>query len=293
LLALLVWLAAIVPLTAGELERDFIHPPASCQTRPLWFWNGPLSKTGTTEILDHSRASGYAGFGILQAQNMTPAFMSAGFLDQYAHAVEEAARLGFKLCLYDEYWFPSGAAGGRLAQQYPDALSERLDLTSFEITGPIAFDHALPSGELMAIVAMQTPTQARVNLATHARHGRLTWEVPPGVWRLMCFTCVRDGARGLVNYLDPDATRRFIELTYEKYYTRLAAHFGKTIDSAFYDEPTMHWVEGGRAWTRHFNRKFRACHGYDPALLYPALWFDIGPETAAARNARHAPGRSG
>jgi hypothetical protein len=101
----------------------------------------------------------------------------------------------------------------------------------------------------------------------------------------MTFTCVRDGARGLVNYLDPDAVKQFIALTYEKYHARLAKHFGSTIDSAFYDEPTMHWIEGGRAWTRDFNRKFRARHGYDPAPLYPALWFDIGPETAAARNA--------
>ena len=111
------------------------------------------------------------------------------------------------------------------------------------------------------------------------------WEAPPGRWKIMIFTCVPDGARGLVDYLDPDAVRKFISLTYEKYYERFPQHFGKTIDSAFYDEPTFHWVQGGRAWTPRFNESFKQKHGYDPALLYPALWFDIGPDTAAARNA--------
>ncbi len=270
---------------AGSLEEDFARPPARFQTRPLWFWNGLLSKGQTTEIMERSRASGYAGFGILPAQHMKPAFMSAEFIEQYAHAVEEAGRLGLKMCLYDEYWFPSGAAGGQLAQQYPEALSQRLDMAAHDVAGPARFERTLPGGKLMAVVAMHTQSLARVNLTGLVKDGHLTWDAPAGAWKVMIFTCVRDGARGLVNYLDPEAARKFIVLTYEKYYAALQKHFGSTIDSAFYDEPTMHWVEGGRAWTGDFNRKFRARHGYDPAPLYPALWFDIGPETAAARNA--------
>ncbi len=75
-----------------------------------------------------------------------------------------------------------------------------------------------------------------------------------------------------------------MSLTYEQYYRAFPEHFGKTIDSAFYDEPTFHWVQGGRAWTSSFNQAFEKRYGRSPALLYPALWYDIGPETAAARN---------
>lgn len=38
-------------------------------------------------------------------------------------------------------------------------------------------------------------------------------------------------------------------------------------------------------WTERFNEKFQQQRGTNPVPLYPALWFDIGPETAAARNA--------
>jgi len=37
-------------------------------------------------------------------------------------------------------------------------------------------------------------------------------------------------------------------------------------------------------WTGRFNEKFKVKYGFDPMPYYPALWYDIGPETQAARN---------
>ena len=38
-------------------------------------------------------------------------------------------------------------------------------------------------------------------------------------------------------------------------------------------------------WTASFNAAFERKHGFSPMKYYPALWYDIGPLTAAARNA--------
>ena len=80
----------------------------------------------------------------------------------------------------------------------------------------------------------------------------------------MLFTCVRDGARCLVDYLDPAAVQRFIGLTYQAYYDKFPGQFGATIDSAFYDEPTFWQVQGGRMWTESFNTRFQTKHGFSP-----------------------------
>lgn len=269
-----------------EIRKDFLRPPLSRQSRPLWFWNGALTAEKTREILLSCKKKGYYGVGILPGRHMSPSFMSAEFLDQYRIAVEQAADLEMKLCLYDEYWFPSGSAGDLLARRYPEALSRRLDMQVLEIEGPREVIHPLPKdGTLMGIVAMHSANRQRIDLSSRSREGYLRWEAPSGNWKILFFSCVRDGAKGLVDYLNPDAVRRFIELTYEAYYRQFPSHFGTTIDSAFYDEPTFHWVEGGRAWTDNFNARFQEKYGYHPILYYPALWFDIGPETAAARNA--------
>ena len=45
----------------------------------------------------------------------------------------------------------------------------------------------------------------------------------------------------------------------------------------------MHHAD--RMWTPNFNAYFQKKYGYSPMKYYPALWYDIGPQTAAARNA--------
>ena len=43
-------------------------------------------------------------------------------------------------------------------------------------------------------------------------------------------------------------------------------------------------ADKGRTWTDEYNEKFNAAYGFSPTPYYPALWYDIGPETQAARN---------
>lgn len=45
----------------------------------------------------------------------------------------------------------------------------------------------------------------------------------------------------------------------------------------------MFYAQHGRTWTVNFNREFELRKGYSPRLLYPALFMDIGSETASAR----------
>ena len=149
----------------------------------------------------------------------------------------------------------------------PEALSKRLDKVETDVVGPATVTLDVPAGELMAAVAMQAETKERVDLTAQVRDNRLSWQAPAGPWQVMLFVCVPDGARGLVDYLDPEAVRKFVELTYEKYYQTFPEHFGKTIDSAFYDEPTFHWVQGGRAWTPAFNQRFTEKFGHSPGAL--------------------------
>ena len=269
----------------AQVRQDFANPPLCWQSRPLWFWNGPLKTERTREQLEGCKARGYYGVGILPSPRMTPGFMTPEFLAHYKTAVEEAARLGMKLCLYDEYWFPSGAAGGLLAKKHPEALSKRLDMLAVEVNGPKTVEQPIPAGTFMGAVAMNMATKQRENITGQVKEGRLVWDAPTGEWKVMLFTCVRDGGKGLVDYLSPEAVQKFIELTYQAYYDTFPAHFGTTIDSAFYDEPAMYHAQGGRAWTDRFNEKFTQKFGSDPIVLYPALWLDIGLETAAARNA--------
>lgn len=285
--ALLIALSGLAVAESGaELRKDFVNPPIQWASRPLWFWNGKLDADKTRSMVSACKEAGYYGMGILPTKNMGVEFMSAPFLDHYQAAVDQAATLGMKMCLYDEFWFPSGAAGGLLAKKHPEALSRRLDMMAMDVEGEKEVTVAVPQGTFMGAVAMNTATFERKNITAQVKDGKLQWQTPPGTWKVMLFTCVRDGDKGLVNFLDPEAVKRFIDLTYQAYYDKFPQHFGKTIDSAFYDEPGLYHVKGGRAWIDSFNERFQERFGFDPVVHYPALFFEtIGPDTAAARNA--------
>jgi hypothetical protein len=116
-------LAAQAPTPWADLRQDFADPPAEWKTRPLWFWNAPPTKAETHAIMEGCKTSGHQGFGILPTEQMPLEFMSPVYLDRYEEAVEKAAELGMRMCLYDEFWFPSGGAGGQLAKKYPSACA--------------------------------------------------------------------------------------------------------------------------------------------------------------------------
>ncbi|MCL4177953.1 MAG: hypothetical protein KJ072_09440 [Verrucomicrobia bacterium] len=281
------------PLENAERgRREFANPPQHYRPRPLWFWNNtPVTADGIREQMQLARdRCKYGGFGILPfGRDFAPAYLSEEYFKVYGAALDRAKVLGLTLSLYDEYGFPSGSAGSQnssdtslFAQRWPELTIKRLDKHEWEIVGPTRFQTNLPPGQLQALVAMNTLTLERVELSDTVRDGALDWDAPAGDWKVMAFVCDKDGDP-ICDYLDPEAADRFIEITHQAYYDRFKEHFGTTIDSTFFDEPTMYRAQG-RTWTDKFNEKFVARHGFDPRRYYPALWYDIGPETQSARN---------
>ncbi len=295
-LLILSFLCTNNDIQAGErnfpTNETFKNPPLIYFPKPLWFWNDTkVTEAGITIQMQGFRDScHYGGFSILPfGQKFKPEYLTEDYFNIYGKALEKAAELGLSMCLYDEYGFPSGGAGpvngdgiGRFEKRFPDQTIKRLDKTEFEIAGPSLFNSRIPEGKLMAAVAMEKNSLKRLNLADQIVNGELKWEVPVGDWKLMFFMCVKDGDP-IVDYLDPAGVRNFIEMTHEAYYKRFKKYFGNVISGTFFDEPTMYRAKG-RMWTDRFNEKFQKKFGFNPSLYYPALWYNIGPETAAARN---------
>jgi len=279
-------------INIDTIYSNFINPPLVYKPRPLWFWNNTtITSAGIIDQMQKYRDnSGYGGFGILPfGGNLMPKYLGTDYFTLYGVAVQKARELGLKLCVYDEYGFPSGSAGAingdgtpRFMNKYPDATIKRLDKVEETIVGPKTWSKALPLGTLMSIVAMNTATKQCVDLTAAAANGTISWNAPAGTWKLMVFVCVKDGDPN-VDYLDPDAVDKFIGMVHQTYYDHFKEYFGNTIDGVFYDEPTMYRA-AGRMWTPKFNEKFQALNGFSPTLYYPALWYDIGPQTQAARN---------
>lgn len=169
-----------------------------------------------------------------------------------------------------------GALGVEAAHRFDAVTTDRVRLT----LGDFGTD-CVTIGEFQLFDGDQ---QLEIPAEVYAPVNKLHYDVPEGNWKVMGFVTVSDNSNHL-DYLDPQAVQNFITITHQEYYNRFPEHFGTTIDTAFYDEPTFMTVSGTRSWTPGFNEEFEEANGYSPELLYPALFMDIGEETASARAA--------
>lgn len=104
-------------------------------------------------------------------------------------------------------------------------------------------------------------------------------------WRL----ALMDGPG--VDYLNPQFTRHFIDLTHERYRTGLAPEAFDYVSAFFTDEPEFgigHAFddlppEGGIPWTPHLPELFRQRNGEDFAPLLPRLFFGDTSDDARVR----------
>ncbi len=293
ILACFLWMCTGSSHKESFTSKDFIDPPIRYWPRPLYFWNNTTVSAGTlTEQMQKMRDEcGYGGFGVVPfGKDFKPEYLSEEYLQLYGTMLEKAKELGMIISLYDEFGFPSGSVGAfaegdgkpRFQQKYPELTVQRLDKSEEEITGPTVYRKEVPDGKLMGAVAMEVNDKRRIDITPNITDGNLKWDVPPGKWKVMFFNCVIDG-NPLADYLNPAAVSKFTSMVHDVYFDRFRDYFGSVIYGTFFDEPSMYRADF-RMWTERFNIKFEEKYQFSPVLLYPAMWYDIGPATESARS---------
>lgn len=277
----------------SPLEENFLHPPDEFKPMPFWHINGELTTEGIRQQMkDAKELAGFTGVSLLPLASKgkrvgtSPKFLSETYFERFQDMLDVAEELDMEIILYDDNDFPSGMAGGKMEELYPDHTMKRLDKLDFSVTGPKVFTDSVPGIQLMAAVATNTRTQERIEISHFAKDGILSWEVPAGEWNIMLFPLMKDSFHKkylCMDFMDTTAVRHMINETYDKYYERFGKYFGNTIKMTFFDD--VGFWRHPRNWTGRFNEKFEELNGFDPRPFYPALWDDIGPDTEAIRYA--------
>lgn len=276
----------------SNLEKDFKNPPDEFRPMPFWHINGELTTEGIREQMEDAREAGFSGVSLLPLATYnhkvgtSPKFLSEAYFERFRDMLDVAEELDMEVILYDDNDFPSGMAGGLMQEHYPELCQKRLDKVEKEVTGPSFISERVPGGQMMAAVAMNTVSLERIDLRTKISDGMIKWKVPEGKWKLMFFPMVLDEPHKkymVTDMLDTIAVAQMISFTYDSYYERFSSSFGNTIKMTFFDD--VGFWRHPRTWTGSFNEKFRELNGFDPEPWYPALWYNIGPETEAIRYA--------
>jgi hypothetical protein len=304
------------------LRQTFANPPREFGLTAFWFWNDDLNDAEIRRQIGELHAKGFGGFVIHPRTGLSRrvGYLTDEFFRLVTVAVEEAARLGLQVVLYDEAGYPAGAVNGAIVAEHPEWAAKAIFAVQHTVTGPKKGFWRPSSGrsidhQLLSVVAGRLTGD---NAVAPESLRRFSWneqevvayDLPAGEWR---FCSVWGGPSGgttrgafpeqeddhatappAADILRRDVVDRFIELTHEKYHARLKEHFGRTITAIFTDEPSPRGRIASperrahlHAWTPGFLERLQKNWEGDVNLWLPALWIDCGPRTADFRLAYH------
>jgi hypothetical protein len=219
-----------------------------------------------------------------------------------------------KIWLQDESDYPSGFAGGKISQLYPQ-LGQQAIVADIRVRVQAGQTLTLPvPPDTLAIMALETAYQDHhlhkaipiplpsngqfkwtvPNEGTTPNEPRYDWDVvfvrhvyvsrPTRNFNREDGTRAKDGLYSLIDYLDVDATRAFLKITHETYRQAIGDEFGKTVLGFFGDEPDFGWYIDGMPWTPKLLEEFQQRKGYDLKPYIPQ--FFTGKLTEEAQRAK-------
>jgi hypothetical protein len=264
-----------------KIATDFKSPPAEYGMILWWGWDGAMNDTVIRRDLDRIKAMGFRGVMLEAGYGMTAKYLSPEWFALVKVAVEEAKKRGMVVWIEDEGKYPSGFAGGKFSNERPDlkmlglVVTERIETTAGE-----KISKKLPYYTLSAVAYNNEDKTARI---IDISSGELNWSVPDGDWRIFLAghrfrssvtrsvnnpTRGKDTTASLMDYLNPLATRQFVDWTHEQYKKYIGSEFGKTFMGFMGDEPDFAYTP----WTPKILEEFKARKGYD-IKPYLALFF--------------------
>ncbi|WP_077619385.1 glycosyl hydrolase [Bacillus sinesaloumensis] len=292
----------------NTLKQQFVHPPEEFTPIPFWFWNDHLTKEEITRQIHDFYNKGVTGFVIHPRIGIPEEieYLSDSFMEYVQAAVEKAKRLDMTVILYDEAMYPSGSAKGFVVKENPEFASRGLKMIEYPLENKSKIKIGLAEGEtFVSAQAVKKTSVSSIDLSTSQvlrfENDHVSFSPPDeGDWIILVFieTYSEGHIRGIhfgeddgeanapasTDLLNPEAVRKFIEITHDTYYNKLKNYFGSTIIAMFTDEPDILGRGSSRElkpWTREFLSFYKENGNKEVQL--PALWFDVGVETENLR----------
>ncbi len=283
-------------MNLDSLKREFSNPANRFRFAPFWFLNHELNEAETRWQVREMNKHGVGGFILHARHGLITPYLSEEWMDQCAAAIDEAKNLGMKAYLYDENNWPSGPADAKVYEGHPEYRQSGVVISDeFNVRRGKVQQTLQVGDELIAAIGVPVEQdepigfpESAVNLADFIKGDTLEW-VAPQDFRVYVFSRIWHPGGTVffgdyVDTLNPQAIARFIELTHKEYTQRFSEEFGATVDGIFTDEPSMMPQRDDAApWTPRLPGEFEWQSGYPLLPVLPALFRDMGPQTAKIR----------
>lgn len=255
---------------------------------PWWAWTGKLEREQMYRQLRMMHDQGIREFFIFPIYGMDVEYMSEEYLDRIGWVIEWCRKLGMRIWIYDEYNWPSGMAGGRLARKHPDAVAANIHVEERKDLSPSEVEILRRDATVLHLAGVDSSGAVRNAGSEFAESGDTSRILIYRRLRDQTITlCVRGSPwctnePGMLDIISEEACRAFIKEAYEPIARRFGTELGRTIAGFFTDEPQI--APGAIPWTDALPKLFRSRYGYDIIPLLHDLTFDTDTSERTRRD---------
>lgn len=271
-------------MTDNNLLREFVNPSARYRAKPFWAWNARLEADELRRQIRIFKEMGLGGFFMHSRIGLATPYLSREWFDMIKTCIDEARQIGMEAWLYDEDRWPSGAAGGLVTKE-PQYRRKMLQVSKIDVG-----DFKWPSCESSTYVFSAVFEHERLKGYTKLQAGEDLSGLPRDAQILLFELTTSPNISWFNGYtyldtLNPDAVKRFVEVTHEAYKAAIGKYFGNIVPGIFTDEPNtgpvlrewFHDVDNGMnfPWTDSFSKKFKELYHYEITDYLPEIIFDL------------------
>ena len=290
LLAQKPWQQVTTP-SVREVAASFRTPPPDFGVLHWAIWGGELTKARIARELDELHANGVPAIIIGPARGLSPQYLSPEYMELMTFTAQELNRRGMKAWIADEGTYPSGFAGGKISQEYPELGMKGLVVGARLAVEPGETITRKLTPDTLGVLAVNRADGR--SMVVDVRSGELNWTAPPGDWVVQLIQWqfksaptryvhhpmyAKTSTNSLIDYLDPEATRAFIKTTHEAYKKAFGPEMWSKVALGFFaDEPAF---ADFTPWTPKMLEEFQKRKGYDVQPYLPWFFAPEMPEEA-------------
>lgn len=214
----------------NKLKKAFENPGWEERAKPFWSWNGDLREDELIKQIDCFDKMGMGGYFCHSRIGLETEYLGEKWFDLVNTCADYGEKVKMQTWLYDEDRWPSGTAGGMVTKN-PEYRIKYIRLERLPGGGEAVFDDS-------TVACFSADTDG---IAFTSKKRIMPGERADGN-TLLRFTIEEMCSEGFYNgytYVDtmnPEATKKFIELTHEKYAEKCPG-LGNKIAGIFTDEP--------------------------------------------------------
>ena len=264
-------------------EELFRCPTSEYRGAPFWAWNCALERKELLWQIDRLKEMGLGGFHMHCRSGMSTPYLTDEFMGLVGACVEKAKKENMLAWLYDEDRWPSGAAGGIVTKDL------RYRARTLLIT-PNIQENETP------LARYGVTLDENECLKSYRMLGQGDTPAPDEMVRFAYLTIAKDDSwynnQAYLDTLNPQAVRRFLEVTHERSAQCFQKEFGGVIPAIFTDEPQFSSkgmltfpadaVDVRLPWTEDLEETYRAAYGQSLLAALPEILWELPEDRPSA-----------